>query len=219
MVYCNTQGKTDPAGDFAETVARVRAEDPDFVGWQEVNDAEDRRLVELGMGPDYELRHKGVRGVPISGNIRRWEVIDHGYLKAHGGKARTSPARYITWVVARNRQTGAVLVVVNTHFVSGAWNLKPKRNKAWRRRMWRDHYADLVKLLERLRVGPIIFGGDFNRRRVELPNPLAIWLDDRGIDKVGIVADAGTWQPDGAAVRIETPSDHDARRVDLTLVA
>ena len=118
------------------------------------------------------------------------------------------------WVVARHRATGRVAVFVNTHYVSGAWNNKPKPHKEWRKAAWLDHWQALRDLAPKLAIrGPVIFVGDFNRTDVTDWHPQLRWVDDRGIDKIAAV----NARPLRAPRRLPTRSDHDARVGVLTL--
>jgi endonuclease/exonuclease/phosphatase family metal-dependent hydrolase len=162
------------------------------------------------MGDSY-TQHYTDLAVPISVHTD-YEVIGGGRKKAHDGKAGASPARWVAWVIAQHRVTGEVVVFLNTHFVSGAWNSKPKPHKTWRKHVWTDHWQLLRDLLPTLRQhGPVIVVGDFNRVVVQAFADFA-WIDNRGIDKIaanGLTAPA-------APRRIVTRSDHDARTVELT---
>jgi endonuclease/exonuclease/phosphatase (EEP) superfamily protein YafD len=180
------------------------------VGWQEVNHQPDKAAVKAGM-PGYQTVQLDL-SVPIS--IRDdWRIIKAGRHKTHSGRERVTPARWITWVIVE--RDGMRLTFLNTHLVSGAWNSKKKLAKAWRRLRWTEHETELRKILASLHRdhGPVIFGGDFNRLHVNRLHPQAVWLDNRGIDKIGAIGTTGSTTPQ----RIRTPSDHDARLVDVQL--
>lgn len=208
VATCNTQGRSDSLPDFRATVTAVRREQPDFVGWQEVNTDRQRQVLRATMGPAYSHRHADL-AVPIS-VAQDWRVLREGRRKTHDGVRFVTPARWVVWVVARNG-AGETVAFVNTHFVSGAWNNKPKYRKALRRALWVEHWQVLRDVTARLaQQWPCVIVGDLNRVDVRPWHPDLTWADNRGIDKVAVVG----LQVDTRA-RILTRSDHDARVVDL----
>lgn len=101
---------------------------------------------------------------PISWKKTVWEKKDEGFLKTHGGLAKVSPSRYITWVELEHKKTGQRVVRLNTHLVSGAWSGQ-KPTTEWRRAQWNTHMAKLKDLVEKFeKQGKVVIvGGDFNR--------------------------------------------------------
>jgi hypothetical protein len=107
-----------------------------------------------------------------------------------------------------------LLAIINTHFVSGAWNAKDKSNKQWRQTRWSEHYLLMrAKILAFLERGiSVLFGGDFNRTSVRPFIAGQQWLVQHGIDKIGFIE-----APGGIRVtkvigtgHTDTTSDHDA---------
>ncbi|MGH3760774.1 endonuclease/exonuclease/phosphatase family protein [Actinophytocola sp.] len=145
------------------------------IGWQEVNDPEDRRKLNRRLGGEYATFYPAdgpAKAVPISWRTGRFTKVGSGSVRTHGGEAKVTPARYVNWVVLRIHGTGKRFVFVNTHFISGAWSGHPERQARWNR-----HYQvlkDKVAQLKRSHPGkPIFVAGDFNRRKaMAMPDPL-----------------------------------------------
>lgn len=143
-----------------------------------------RRLFTVGW------RHSAMSTeIPLTLDEKYWQVLASGVILVHRGKALASPNRYISWVVARCRDTGEVVVFINTHFVSGAWNKKPKAFKGWRQRMWMHHFKVMQTVIERFVAAgyTVIGGGDFNRIRVPMFHIRQKWLNKHGIDYLFVV--------------------------------
>ncbi len=157
---------------------------------------------------------------------RAWTVKDRGIARMHKGLARVSPTRFVTWQkVARTRGDRTVrFVLMNTHFVSGAWNRKPDRADAWRKAHWKKHFAKMGDLVRSFNAQglTVVGGGDFNRsiaRGLKKFTGTQRWLySDGGIDKI-FVAPA----PDGARVVVKRTfstrgfSDHAFRTAVLKI--
>lgn len=186
----------------------MRGLGPDVVLWQEVNDGPDKAAVRDGM-PGYEHTHLDL-SVPLS---LRLPVLARDRHRTHGGMHHASPSRWVTWAVV---DAGRPIPCVDTHLVSGAWNEKDKPHKEWRQDAWLEHEDEMAGILADLyrKYGVVVFGGDFNRRHVGKLHSEAVWLDARGIDKLGVI---GPHQVVKAAQRVKTPSDHDARVVTVRL--
>lgn len=161
--------KSNPEMPQAQVVHDVRAaaKEGSVIGWQEIGP--DRYFDAIkDLGPDWghympKDGHQRIP-VPISWNKNEWEKVDAGFERTHNGRAKVSPHRYISWVELKNKDTGATVVRVNTHAVSGAWS-EPKATTGWRREMWNRHMEklhDLVAKLERQGKN-VVIGGDFNR--------------------------------------------------------
>jgi endonuclease/exonuclease/phosphatase (EEP) superfamily protein YafD len=83
-----------------------------------------------------------------------------------------TPARYVNWVILELNGTGKRLIVMNTHFISGAWTGHPERQARWNR-----HYEILRAKVAEMRLNhpatPIFVVGDFNRHRaMDMPAPV-----------------------------------------------
>ena len=158
-----------PQSKVVHDVKKV-ARQGDLIGWQEIGPARYRDAVRsLGKDWGHYMPRDGKLPIPnpISWKKDKWELMDSGFKKTHGGKAKVSPNRYITWVKLRDKKTGESIVRVNTHLVSGAWT-KSKLDRPttpWRQDMWKNHMADLDALVSRFekKGEKVIIGGDFNR--------------------------------------------------------
>lgn len=139
-----------------------------LIGWNEISPKRYFSAIR-SLGKDwghYMPKDGGLRiPNPISWKKSEWKAEASGFMKTHGGKAKVSPNRYITWVKLKNKATGEEVVRMNTHLVSGAWSKGPKKAKAWRQKMWKIHMQKLDKLVERFEKKgmKVIVGGDFNR--------------------------------------------------------
>lgn len=96
--------------------------------------------------------------------------------RTHRGRAHVSPDRFIT--AQPLHLSGATVLVVNTHAVSGYNRVRPS---PWRRAAARTHWTTLLQLTGRWalsrRYDVILLGGDFNappaaRRAWYFPGPL-----------------------------------------------
>ncbi len=163
----------------------------------------------------------GAGAIPISWKKKYWEFMSAGSVLTHKGRPLVSPNRYITWVILRNRKTGAVVVFVNTHFISGAWNRERKLFKKWRQVQWTIHWEKERDLIGRWigRDMSVVGGGDFNRVDVRKFHRDMVWLDDGGIDKLFYVE-----APKGANLRevatgealvVDLNSDHHGNRAKI----
>lgn len=163
--------------------------------------------------------------IPISyrvGSDARWDFIGAGREKMHDFKSGISPTRWINWVILVDKTNQQRTVFLNTHFVSGAWNDKPVREKQWRKDMWNQHFRGMsarMKLLHDAGYN-IVFGGDFNR--IDIPykfHPEQQWIMDNGIDKLGVIkarhgVQIGVKRTD---VIVGFNSDHNAKLAAFTL--
>jgi endonuclease/exonuclease/phosphatase (EEP) superfamily protein YafD len=104
--------------------------------------------------------------------VDRFAKTGSGSVRTHDGEAEVTPARYVNWVVLDVLGTDKSLIVVNTHFISGAWSGHPERQARWN-----THYQVLNDIVAQLRQNhpqkPIFVVGDFNRAKVmALPAPV-----------------------------------------------
>lgn len=154
--------------------------------FQEIKGEADHRNLRAALGDGYFVSHENL-SIPIAVPFAEFEVISVGERKMHDGKKLTSPSRWVTWVVVRHRGTGIIFVVINTHFVSGAWNRKPKLNKKWRKHMWEQHFDRMRTVILNFveRGMPVAGGGDFNRKEgVEKFTNSQVWVANVALDKL-----------------------------------
>lgn len=109
----------------------------------------------------------------IPADIKPTAVDEHGVCwKAHGGLEKISPARGTIGAMLQVADIDLGVLVLDSHFVSGAWSRKLRARRPWRRRKWRKHYAMLRQITEALDAAGflVVHAGDVNRREVlDLP--------------------------------------------------
>jgi hypothetical protein len=145
------------------------------IGWQEVNEPADRTKLNNRLGAEYTTFYPAddpAKAVPISWRVERFQKLGSGSVRTHGGEAGVTPARYVNWVVLEIRGTDKRFIVVNTHFISGAWSDHPERQARWNL-----HYEVLFDKVAQLRRNhpekPLFVVGDFNRHRaMAMPSPV-----------------------------------------------
>ena len=101
--------------------------------------------------------------VPISWRTNVYQFVDGSSLKASDGLAGVSPHRYVTRVRLRHIASGAQVMRVGHHAVSGVDN--PQDNIDYR---LAAHAQDIAAFNERMlgAAHPVIGGGDFNTTRL-----------------------------------------------------
>lgn len=132
--------------------------------WQEIAEPDDVADLRSTV-PGYTHMHTDTE-CPISVWTKGWKVLDYGKVTLHGGKEHVSPHRVATWVrLQRNGSSAPSFVVVNTHFVSGAYSNPGQPEEQWRRAMWAVAHDKMSALVQGfLSQGyTVIGGGDFNR--------------------------------------------------------
>jgi endonuclease/exonuclease/phosphatase family protein len=158
------------------------------IGWQEVESPAAIEKLRNRLGAEYNHYLGGgapASAIPISWRVERFQKLGEGSVRTHEGEAGVTPARYVNWVRLQVRATGTQLIVVNTHFISGAWSGHPERQARWN-----THYQvlhDKVATLKQNHPGvPIFVIGDFNRAKaMDMPNPIQ-WVPVGGVSGVPI---------------------------------
>ncbi|RKH16399.1 hypothetical protein D7X74_15655 [Corallococcus sp. CA047B] len=183
----------------------------DIIGWQEVDTSEGHtRLGALEFYDHFrpgESRLDARNSIAISWRRNKYEKTGDGSRLTHGGEAEVTPSRFVNWVVLKNKETGAKLAFVNTHYISGAWNGEhPERQERWR-----THNAVVHEVVADLRGRglPVVLVGDFNRPlSQDIPgmNHLrTAGVEGVPIDQIYVLQGIGT----GPAERLEKfGSDH-----------
>lgn len=214
IVTANIKDNPDMADRLVRADIREVRELGGWLLFQEIGEREDHLAITEVLGPDWKTFHPGL-AIPIA--VRDiFQVKGEGRLKLHDGKAGVSPARYLSWI---DLNAGGTLdpILMNTHWVSGAWSNPPKPNQAWRRDMWHQAYSKTkAKIEEFNKAGRcVILGGDFNKSSVTPFTDRWRWLAQRGIDKIGCSNPAA--RPDITVVRdpkfVDLNSDHHAVQV------
>ena len=191
------------------------------VGWQEISKPRYKDAVRSTYAHDWQVCELATE-VPISVRKSQLKVLKSGHKLTHHGRAGASPNRYISWAYVETVDRQPVrFVVINTHYVSGAWNNKRKLFKAWRKRMWLVHNAQLRQLvLDAHESGfSVLVVGDFNRVSVEKFHPKQHWVSNGGIDKIFWLE--GKHGPQfsevSAVLRTNLYSDHDLKTARISL--
>ncbi|AVD99293.1 phosphoesterase [Streptomyces phage BillNye] len=187
--------------------------------FQEIGEPEDHTDVKAAIGTAFTYVHDNVE-IPIAFRKSSWNLLDSDVVLMHKGKRMTSPNRYLSWVLLERRSNKQLVCIMNTHFVSGAWNGTPKLNKAWRRERWLEHWKKMSSVVNYFHSQgvTVIFGGDFNRLRVGRFHQDQRWAVNRGIDKIGVLEGHG-----GVRVKLlgqshhPLNSDHDAHVASIEL--
>lgn len=155
------------------------------IGWQELDNAKAWQRLRTSL-PGYANYFPGkdaAKEDTISWRKDRFTKLHEGYILTHKGQAGVTPNRYVTWVQLSDRANGHRFLVLNTHFISGAWNKYPARQARWL-----THYRKLKNLIVTLNDqypgSPIFVVGDFNRAK-------AMWMP-RGVSYVHIAGASGT---------------------------
>ncbi len=166
-VSINVKSNPEMSQDKVLHDVRKAARAGSLIGWNEIGPKRYADAIR-GLGKDwghYFPKHGNYQiPNPISWKKSIWEKKDEGFMKTHGGLAKVSPSRYITWVELEHKKSGQRVVRLNTHLVSGAWS-SPKPTTEWRRAQWNTHMKKLDALVEKFeKQGKVVIvGGDFNR--------------------------------------------------------
>lgn len=183
----------------------------DVIGWQEVDTDEGHTKLDALEYYDHFRPGAGRldarNSIAISWRKNKYEKTGEGSRLTHGGEAGVTPSRFVNWVVLKNKDTGAKLAFINTHYISGAWNGEhPERQERWR-----THNAVVREVVAELlsRGLPVVLVGDFNRPlSQDIPgmNHLnTAGVDGVPIDQIYVTRGIGT----GPAERLEKyGSDH-----------
>lgn len=136
------------------------------VGWQEVDSpgARDKLRRSLPAYRHFFPKDGAARSVPISWRKDRFSLVKSGSIRTHAGEAKVTPSRYVNWVLLKQPAKNKRFLVLNTHFISGAWTKHPERQARWL--LHAKKLRGLVKTLgDQHPNTPIMVVGDFNRRR------------------------------------------------------
>ena len=192
--------------DAREAAIRaVRHADADarpVVGWQEIGEGDtgERPMIEKYFGNLYRtpfLRHRAAFRVPIS-VPKPWQVVSSKPTFVHGGIKEVTPPRWINEVVVRHEaHPGLRFVLINSHYLAGAFNgaQRPDLRDEW------NHHRDVHKdrVLAHHRNGDLVIwtadtnnpgytkatGRDAERR-----------VFSKGIDRIN-------WLPGNGSVKLE----------------
>lgn len=164
----------------------------DLILWQEIGEKADHRAVREVLGEGWRTSRLETRPSPISwrtsrlklaGEVREVRVSDPT-PRCPNGRPSYNPARRITLAPLRARATGQDLTAVSLHF--------PQRKgcrKANQTARWRQAYETTKA---KLPDGPLVIGGDWNRRESEIPAMTAWHWTTRAPNRLDHIAIART---------------------------
>jgi hypothetical protein len=196
------------------------------IGWQEIAEPNDVADLTTSL-PTSKWTHLHTdTECPISLLSDRWDVVQNGQAMLHSGKLHVSPNRHATWVELHRKGTSLPSVVVlNTHWVSGAFTHPNQEAEAWRVLAWQKAHAGMSELVRSfLSQGKtVIGGGDFNRSGSwDGFAPSHRWLVNGGYDHIFTCEALGGTrvQLDAAGVLglSDLFTDHPARWAHLSLL-
>lgn len=191
----------------AKTLDRLLATKPDAIGLQEFYDGDLGRLkahmAKRGYGVNLET------DVPIAYNKKKFELVADG-SRQFTPRTDWNPPRFGNFVALRNKQTGELSVVTNTHLTQ---QIRIPRNKRFHEEQVRE-LGDMLRDLKK-RFGAdanLYLTGDMNTARLKYLKPL---MQGTGLKPVRVPgASHIDWifsETKADSKRgIETPSDHDS---------
>ncbi|SDL14901.1 hypothetical protein SAMN05428985_11060 [Nocardioides sp. YR527] len=185
----------------------------DVIGWQEA----DTRRAHTRIRAMDGYRTYSRTEVPISWRTASWRYQDAGTVRTHKGLSRVSPHRYVTWVRLEHRRTHVVIVLMNTHAVSGAWNQNTgELAESWRRSMWGVHDRAVDRLADRFAAKGyrLFLTGDMNRLRHVYTYTCLRRADAGGID---VILRSTSSRLESREVLPYWGSDHRAERVRVNV--
>src|SRR6478736_1007653 len=149
-----------------------RSAHADLIGLQELNAPTKRRAVADALTAGWAMTAGPARNaVPIIWRRSVFELIGAGSQLASGvarvesgADGRTSNLRYLSWVRLRQRETGGVVVVINTHLIPTIDRAgHPDRSKPERLRIYDQEMSQLLEIADRMRAaGPMVATMDGN---------------------------------------------------------
>jgi hypothetical protein len=219
IVTANIRNNPDMLRQKVKADAKIVSRLGGVLLFQEIGEREDHVDVKAAIGTAFTYVHEDI-AIPIAFKKSSWVLLDSDSVLMHKGKRMTSPNRYVSWVLLERRSNKQLVCIMNTHFVSGAWNGAPKLNKAWRRERWQEHWKKMSAIVGYFHSQgvTVIFGGDFNRVKVGKFHKDQRWVVNGGIDKIGILeAHGGVRVNIIDSYRHALNSDHDAHGANLEL--
>lgn len=138
--------------------------------WQEIGEQDDRDDLATSL-PGSAWEHVQLdTEVPMSFYRANWQVRATGKQLLHVGRAGVSPSRFLTWAEVSRKDAPEVppVVVINTHWVSGAFSHAGQDSEEWRRAMWEVSHTKLSQVVGEFlaRGKTVVGGGDYNRTGV-----------------------------------------------------
>lgn len=169
MCTANVQNTPDLLSEEVREDVRTARRACDLILWQEIGEREDYRAVTDTLGGRWRTTARARGGVPISWRTDRLRGagepetirVSDPTPRCRDGSPSYNPARWVTLAPLQVRATGQRLTAISLHF--------PQRGgcrKADRADRWRQAYSTTQ---DHLPAGPLVVGGDWNRREPEIP--------------------------------------------------
>lgn len=159
MVQANIKTASDT---FEADVARVMAQDPDFVTYNEVSFRKGELLAPEGYSLHRSVRNRYTAATPVAWKHPEWTKVEAGTFRISDvrrkpdGKHTRLGLRFANWATLRSVD-GRVVSVVSVH-VAPKFRIDGKLVD-----LIRPSVARLGTLVEQLSAaGPVLVGGDFN---------------------------------------------------------
>jgi len=165
----NIQNTPDMPDHQVREDVRTAARSCDLVLWQEIGERSDYRAVREALGRPWATTRRTAGGVPISWRTARLRGagepealrVSDPTPRCPDGSPSYNPARWVTLAPLQLRDTGQRFTALSLHY--------PQRNgcrREHRADRWRQAWTTTR---EHLPAGPLVIGGDWNRREPEIP--------------------------------------------------
>ena len=200
VLQANVQ-QTDPYAQQSAVVLRL-LEKADIVKWNELGNLQVQALVRKQSGWAHYFPGPSANSVAISWRSDRFEMVDCGSVKMHGGVLKITPTRWVNWVLLRDLSTGKLFYVMNTHVVH---HIEQGGKQRWTTVIVgqiaraKTHLTKMYGLIAELGAKhPLIGGGDLNidwkAEKALPPSERVPWFPYTGLAKVAkiVVPDHGT---------------------------
>lgn len=193
---------------------RVEANKVTFAGFTEVRSSAMDRGLRDGLAPTLVYVDGGES--PQCFRNKYWRLTKSWSEVLTDGKAGVTPNLSAVVGEYESRTPGKKKVaIVSTHLVPLTLHGKPRPDIEDRRRMWRQHFAALGRIVRKLKSqGLTVFViGDFNhltasRRAIKQISPNAKWVIRKGLDWVFVVEGSVKVRRLGVTTSFSSGSDH-----------
>lgn len=147
----------------------LTASQSDLIGWQEII-LDYYRLAIRELDPQVwdslMIKDLGnIGGCPISWKKHLFELEDSGKIKLFTGLPGIGKTRYIVWALLRDKRNGALVMVINTHYVAKGYSKKRVTARKLRQRLWLRSNEKLNDFVMECALKGYLIAilGDFNR--------------------------------------------------------
>lgn len=186
----------------------------DIWGQQENDPGEDNPVIMRTLGDTWAVAHPGTN-VPVYFKKELYQVAGaRVQLMPFTPRLPLTPVPRLmtgTTFVIRARPNIAPFVVINVHFIAGAYNGENTPNDTRRRRrQWDLEWTYLQRFVgDYRRKGLTVFvEGDFNHPRPPKPTANWQWLVGERLDRIGVARSLGTEVEELDDGSVELNSDH-----------